>query len=94
MISPSFDFREFVEAVKDRGYSEVLALADKEALEAWRQTIFRKEMTDDARDLIKQYESTLKELVFFMRSAVFPKTEKDPHHQLFHALRAAILQRG
>ncbi|MFO7740515.1 MAG: hypothetical protein R6V46_18705 [Desulfatiglandaceae bacterium] len=94
MISQSFDFGEFVEAVKEKGWPEILGLADKEALEAWRLSSIQKDMSDDVRDLIRQYESTLKEFICFMRSAVFPKTEKDPHHQLFHALRTAILQRG
>jgi hypothetical protein len=36
MTSSSFDIREFGAAVKDKGYWEVLCLAEREALDAWR----------------------------------------------------------
>jgi hypothetical protein len=93
MISPSFDFGEFIQAVKDKGYLEMLGLADKEALEAWRQSLSRKGETGNAQDPVRKYESTLKEFVYFMRAAVFPKKERDPHHQLFHSVREALLKK-
>ena len=67
MISESFNIEEFVEAVRGKDYLEVLGLADREALEAWRESRRR---SGHGREEIDSYESALKELMMFMRSSV------------------------
>jgi ssDNA-binding Zn-finger/Zn-ribbon topoisomerase 1 len=91
MISPSCDIKEFVKAVKDKRYLEMLGLADKEALKAWRRSLFQKEMTDEARADIRNYESALKEFIYLMRAAVIPKSETDPNNKLFRSVRTVLL---
>jgi len=36
MILPNCDFKEFIEAIKDKGYMEIVCLANREATDAER----------------------------------------------------------
>jgi methylphosphotriester-DNA--protein-cysteine methyltransferase len=72
MISPSCDIREFIEAVKDKEYFEVISLADKEALKAWRRSYRTGKRATDESASCKRYEGLLKEIARHIRSSVAP----------------------
>jgi hypothetical protein len=80
MISSSCDIREFVEAVKSKELSEMVVLADMEALSAWRMSRRHRKSSDPAQLSCNRYEMLLKELVRYARSGVFPKKANDPHN--------------
>jgi hypothetical protein len=70
MLSPSSDIQEFIEAVRDKPYLEVLALADREALKAWRLLYRRKGSQEPSNQQGRSYDRMLKGLIRFMRSSV------------------------
>ena len=72
MISPSCDIQEFIEAVKDKDYLEVISLADQEALKAWRISHRTGIGATDERASCKRYEELLKEIARNIRSSVAP----------------------
>jgi hypothetical protein len=77
MISASCNIREFVEAVKSKEISEMIVLADMEALRAWRMSRRHKKRSDSAELSCNCYESLLREFVRYARSGVFPKKASD-----------------
>lgn len=69
MISSSYDIEEFVEAVRDREYAEVIFLADKEAVQAWRETYRRRRNAEGGIEEGTRYEKALKEFIRSLQSA-------------------------
>jgi hypothetical protein len=85
MISPSCDIREFIEAVKDKDYFEVISLADKEALKAWRMSYRNGIEATDTSANCRRYEALLKEITRHIRSSVAPGLESIAElHDLRH----------
>ena len=80
MISSSCDIKEFVEAIKSKDLSEMVVLADLEALSAWRMSRRHKKRPDQAQLSCNRYETLLKEFVRYARSGIFPKKENAPHN--------------
>ena len=72
MISPSCNIQEFIEAVKDKDYFEVLSFADEEALRAWRSSYRTCGRTADESASCKRYEELLKEIARHVKSSVAP----------------------
>jgi hypothetical protein len=85
MISSSCDIKEFVEAVKCKDVSEMVVLADLEALGAWRMSRRQKKRPDQAHLSCNRYETLLKEFVRYARSGVFPKKANDPHYSVLRS---------
>jgi hypothetical protein len=72
MISPSCNIQEFIEAVKDKDYFEVISFADKEALTAWRSSYRTGGRTADESASCKRYVELLKEIARHIKSSVAP----------------------
>jgi hypothetical protein len=83
MISSNCDFSDFVAAIKDKSYYDVIYLADQEATAAER-LLFRNGVHDDERKRCGQkYASILKDLISYMRSNIRPKNGGNEYFELF-----------
>lgn len=71
MISSSFDFQEFVEAVKGKDYHEIIIVAEKEATEAWRTT-YRCAGSAENTQKSQQYQKRLIGLIDYIRNGIRP----------------------
>jgi hypothetical protein len=85
MISSSCDIKEFLEEVKNKDLSEMVLLADMEALSAWRMSRRHRKQPDPAQPPCNRYETLLKEFVRYARSGVFPKKSNDPHYSVLRS---------
>lgn len=86
MISSNYNLTEFAEAVRDREVSEIIRLAEKEALEAWRVSYRTKQEAGSSQEAFAEYENSLKDLINFLRDAVKPSSPNARYLQLFDSL--------
>ena len=94
MISNSFDIQEFVAAISDKDYLEIVYLADQEATEAERLSSHLRSENGIQKETSREYASTLKDLIVFLRhgvntSSAMSQSELD----LFHSLRKDLFER-
>jgi hypothetical protein len=83
MISNNCDFSNFVAAIKDKPYHDIIYLADQEATDAER-LLFRNNIDDDElRKCGQRYASILNKLIAYMRSNVRPQQSQDEYLELF-----------
>jgi deferrochelatase/peroxidase EfeB len=78
MISPEYNFKQFVEATKKKDVYEIICLAEQEAIGAWRRS-YRSDGSvnvDDQKSI--DYQNRLKNLIYHMRSHVRPSNIEDP----------------
>lgn len=87
MISPTFSFQRFAEAVQGKDESEVIRLAEKEATVAWRLTYRRDGIIDDDTLKSKAYQDKLIGLIDYMRHNVAPKSWDETEYQLISSIR-------
>ncbi|MGD8716746.1 MAG: hypothetical protein PVG70_19480 [Desulfobacterales bacterium] len=77
MISSNCDFSDFVAAIKNKPYHDIIYSADQEATAAER-LLFRSGVDDDKKKKCAQtYASILKDLVSFMRYDVRLKSKSE-----------------
>jgi hypothetical protein len=93
MISQSCDVREFIEAIRDRDYLEVIYLADKEATEAERLKYRFKAKKRAEQEYCPGYADVLKNLIFFLRYGVKNRLIGKKDFDLFRSLRESLLER-
>jgi hypothetical protein len=76
MISKDCKFSDFVSAVQDKSYYELLRLADREATEAER--LFLRSKTDPAtrQRCGREYAERIKHLIDYMRFEVKPRRRR------------------
>jgi hypothetical protein len=87
MISNSCNFNEFIQAVKDNEYFDILYKIDREATDAER-CFYRAEVTTENREICgKQYASILKNFLFYMRYGIRLRAISDDQFQLFQSVR-------
>ncbi len=93
MISPSCDFKTFVEEVKHKDYPDIIYLAEQEAVEAWRlaQRRIRKGSLNHQESM--RYSDTLKELIFFLRNGKKPRESRREDVELFQVVCGGLLSR-
>ncbi len=85
MISSSCDINEFLDAAKNKDISELILLADREALEAWRLSRRHKKPNEEGMGDCRRYEMLLKEFTRYLRSAnSLPKKSNDPLYTTLH----------
>lgn len=78
MISSSYDIEKFVDGVKDKDYLEVITLAEKEAMYAWRESYQRRRRMEAENAESKRYEMALKEFVYYLKSGIsLPRNSND-----------------
>ena len=93
MISPSCDFKTFVDEMRHRAYLDIIYLAEQESLEAWRmaQRRIRTGSADQQESL--RYAETLKELIFFLRNGICPRESRKEDRALFEVVCGDLLSR-
>ena len=89
MISASYDFEHFADSVKGEDYYDIICLAEKEAIEAWRQC--RKNGSSDGK--CATYQSKLKGLIHFMRYGVKPTNLRNRDAKLYNLIYPATDQK-
>ncbi len=87
MISSSCDLKQFMEEIKDREYSDIIYLADQEAVEAWRQSRRRKDAHGSDKGTWARYADILDAFIQFMRYGVKPPGIDHAELQLFRLVR-------
>jgi len=92
MISQSCDFDEFLQRMRDRGYLEVIYLADKEATEAERLQYRSRAKRLDPSEACVSYADLLKGFIRFMRYGVKSSFMECAHHEGLQALRETALE--
>lgn len=77
MISDKCSFRDFLEAVKDRDFPEMIYLTDREATHAQRLTIkaYGPDYLEDT--VCGLYSTKLKSFILFLRHGVKPSNIKE-----------------
>lgn len=86
MISPTFSFQRFAEAVKDKERFEIIQLAEKEATVAWSQTYRHNGIIDDAALKSQNYQNQLIGLIDYMRHHVTPQALDEQDHRAYSAI--------
>ena len=86
MISSDCDFSDFVAAIKDKPYQDIIYLADQEATAAER-LLYRNGVNGDQKKLCgKKYASILKDLVSYMRYDIRLKNSENEYFELFASI--------
>jgi hypothetical protein len=80
MISPTCDFKQFLDVIQNKPVTDIIALADHEATEAWRQSHREKKAGGREGLLSAEYHKKLVCLIDFMRYRV--KTKSLPAEDL------------
>jgi hypothetical protein len=94
MISKSRDIREFIEAVKDKAYLDIISLAEKEATEAERFFYRTRSLQDNASLESKKYADLLKDFISYMRYTNKPTDIRDENIRLFRILSESFQRVG
>ncbi|MGD8293646.1 MAG: hypothetical protein PVF37_18180 [Desulfobacterales bacterium] len=77
MISKNYDINEFLEAIKDEDYFDIIYMADKEATQAERNTLRYRNEAGKTEICGEDYTNNLKDLIFFLKYAVASKKISD-----------------
>jgi hypothetical protein len=94
MISESYSIKEFVEAIRNKDYLEIVYLADQEATEAERFSNRLKARNGIQKETSREYANTLKDFIVFLRHGINPSAViKESDFDLIHSLRKDLLQR-
>jgi hypothetical protein len=94
MISSGCDISQFVEAVRDRDYFEVIAMADREALDAWRRAYHGSDEAGSDREKGLRYTGLLEGLIDFVRYGVEPAGLSSHEAGLLHCLCRRISEKS
>jgi hypothetical protein len=73
MISINCDIREFISALENKDFFEMIYLLDKEATEAERQLYNPRTEMSERQICRPEYVSDLKNLIFYLRYGARPK---------------------
>jgi hypothetical protein len=67
MISPTFDIESFVASLSDKDVSEIIHIADQEALQAWRAGQKKKLDPEPDTALCESYQKKVIALINYLR---------------------------
>ena len=70
MISPEYNFKQFVEATKEKNAYEAIYIANQEAIDAWRRSYRSPGSTDEDDEKSIDYQNKLKTYIYHLRSSV------------------------
>lgn len=93
MISTSCDIKEFLAALEGKDYSEIIRLADQEALEAARLFYRKTEPSDQGYEKIDRYRIDLEDFIAYLRSSVRPENPKGEMLKLFRSVQTKLQKR-
>lgn len=86
MISKECKLSDFVGAVHDKDYYEILHLADQEATEAERLFLLPKTDNSTRQCCGREYAERIKQLIDYMRYEVKPRAASPRDAEIFAAL--------
>ena len=78
MISPEYNFEQFMDATKKKDVYEIIRLAEQEAIGAWRQSYRSVGSADENDQKSIDYQNRLKNLIYTMRSHLRPSNIEYP----------------
>ncbi|CAB5089393.1 hypothetical protein D3OALGA1CA_800 [Olavius algarvensis associated proteobacterium Delta 3] len=87
MISRSFRFEDFIDAVQGKNDSDIICMADQEALHAWRSAHRSKGLPDNLMDKSREYQDKLIGLIDFLRHGLCARSGSDSDIALFQKIR-------
>ena len=87
MISQSFRFEGFVEAIQGKNDFDIIYMAEQEALHAWRSTHRSKELPENLMNKSKAYQEKLIGLIGFLRHGFCAKSVCGSDVELFQRIR-------
>jgi hypothetical protein len=93
MISTSFDLNQFIEAVRDKDYFDIIYFADREATEAERVSYRKRKSAALNQKDCKAYVNLLKGLILFMRHGIKAFGVSDTDLALFSTISRNRFQR-
>ena len=87
MISPAHDIREFIHAMEDKDYLDMIDLADEETTEVERRLYHPKTSLEAKREGSEEYANQLKSFLSFVRYSVKPRPDsEESDYQLFRSV--------
>ena len=93
MVSDTYNIRDFVKTVKDRGYSDILGLIEKEIREANRRSVFVKGAVKAKQQGSIEYAEKLKAFLAFMRTQAKPAGINEWDFELFRLVAENMIQK-
>jgi hypothetical protein len=93
MISESFELKQFIAAVKDMDFLGIIEKANKEATEADRRWYRSRRMKAPNQQRCRQYATTLKEFIAFIRYGLRPNDLSEADFQLFRSACDGLSQK-
>ena len=87
MISQSFRFEDFVEAIQGKNDFDIIYMAEQEALHAWRSTHRSKELPENLMNKSKAYQEKLIGPIGFLRHGFCAKSVCGSDVELFYRIR-------
>jgi hypothetical protein len=86
MISSSYSILEFMKAVEEKSYQDIICLAEREATEAERMS-YRPRVAVEANKMgNEEYAENLKNLLFYLRYHIKPFGVSDTVFELFELI--------
>ena len=86
MISANCDIREFISALENKDFFEMIYLLDKEATEAERQLYNPKSEMSERQISLPEYVSNLKNLILYLRYGARPRGLRKDHISLIDSI--------
>lgn len=88
MISSTYSFAHFVKAVKGKDQRDIIHLAEKEATEAWCQSVQKKSLATIDAQINQSYQTKLLGLIDYIRHGLqsmdFSPNDRQLLQQLSH----------
>ena len=92
MISPAYDFEQFLAAVSEKPVAELITLADKEAVAAWRRAYQKTRRTGQPAASSQTYQEKLLAFIDYLRFEVEPNGLSSQERKLLQTLSRNIFQ--
>lgn len=86
MISTTYSFAYFVDAVKDKDQLDIIYLAEQEATEAWRQSVQKESVVSKDIQINLSYQTKLLGLIDYMRHGLHSREFTPKDRQLLQQL--------
>lgn len=94
MISPSFNFREFIIEIQEKNYWDIISLAEKEAYDAEAVSSGIKGSKEARKRGSANYAHLLKKFIFFMKRGIKPAGIYDWDFMLFRSVCEKLVEKG
>lgn len=93
MISPTYNFKEFLDQMVDKDYPEIVIAAEQECTAAERRS-YSVRGAPRAREMgSTRYAANLKAFIFFMRSGIRPASADDWEFAMYRPVCEALVQK-